>query len=323
MTVTNFFQSAPWTAFQQALGEDVVAESGAGWHFWGRFVRDDLGTYLYLPYGPVVSDATALDAAIEHASSLAKEAGAYRLLAEPSLPVTPGHARSVFTRQLSGFQPSRTQIVDLTQDDDQIIAQMSTTRRKQWRSAERKGMSFSESTRREDFEEGVRLLQISASEKSFAVRDARYFDLFWDHLVQPGIARIFVAYLDDEIQVVSFVIDDEDTRYYLYVGRDLSNNSLQVSAPFITYMMLNAKARGLKYFDLCGIAASDDVVDEMTGFTAFKRTFGGRTVQYAGTWDLGIRPLKYSIRRAIDAVRAPRKRAPTPSTERSDEKANG
>jgi lipid II:glycine glycyltransferase (peptidoglycan interpeptide bridge formation enzyme) len=251
-----------------------------------------------------VSSEAALDEALARASAAARNAGAYRLLAEPSLPITPEQAETRFTRQLPGFQPSRTQIIDLSQDENEIIAQMSTTRRKQWRSSANKGMSFSESSSKEDFDEGVRLLEISANKKSFAVRDSRYFSLFWKHLVQPGIARVFIARLEGEIQVVSFVVDDDDTRYYLYVGRDLSNNSLQVSAPFITFMILHAKSQGLKYFDLCGISARDDVTDEMSGFTAFKRTFGGQTVQYAGSWDVGIRPLKYSIRQAVDGFRS-------------------
>lgn len=308
--MTNFFQSASWSDFQRALGEEVVAAEGDGWHFWGRFVRDNLGSYLYLPYGPVALDEKALDKALTEAQRIAREHGAYRLVAEPAPPITPEVAAHKFARQLFGFQPSRTQIVDLTQDEEAIVAGMKSSRRSEWRASGRKGMTFSEAESRAEFETGVELLRISAAEKSFHVREANYFDLFWKYLVEPGIARVFVGRFEDTIQVVAFVIDDEDTRYYLFVARDLSNPSLRISAPFITYLMLEAKSRGLKYFDLFGLSARDDVVDDMSGFTEFKQSFGGETVQYAGTWDLGIQRLKYSVRKTVDAVRSP---APKPS----------
>lgn len=302
--MTDFFQSKSWADFQRALGEQVVTAEGDGWHYWGRTTQDKLGTYLYLPYGPVARDEKALDAAIADAKARGKELGAYRLLVEPALPITPEIAAQKFDRQLFGFQPSRSQIVDLTMSEEDIIGGMNASRRKQHRGAARKGMTFEQSTSREDYDKGVELLRASGDEKSFAVREGEFFDLFWDHLVVPGLAKIFVARLHDEIQVVAFVIDDADTRYYLYVGRDLGNNSLQVSSPFIAYMMLDAKQQGLKHFDLFGLSASDDVEDSMTGFTVFKRTFGGETVQYAGTWELGISSLKSGLRRFLDNRRS-------------------
>ncbi len=298
--MADFFQSPPWAEFQRALGEEIITAEGEGWHYWGRMVADALGRYLYLPYGPVVENEAALDAALADAKQRAKQAGAYRLLVEPSLPITPDQASRRAARQLFGFQPSRSQVIDLTQSEEDIVKAMSTTRRKQWRGAERKGFTFEQSTDRADYDEGVRLLRISGDEKEFDVRDERFFEHFWEHLVEPGIAKIFVAKLHGETQVVAFVIDDADTRYYLYVGRDLSNNSMQASSPFIAHMVLDAKAQGLRVFDLFGISASDEVEDSMSGFTAFKRTFGGETVQYAGTWEIGVRKARYAVRRALD-----------------------
>lgn len=305
--MANFFQTEPWWDFQRDLGERVVSGRGDGWHYFGRTVRDTIGTYLYLPYGPVVTGEAQLGAAIAHAEAEARSLGAYRVLVEPSLPITPEQAAARFPVQRFGFQPSRTQLIDLSQPEDDIIRAMSTTRRKQHRSAARKGMTFTESRDRREFEVGVQLLRDSGEAKSFFVRDEAYFDKFRVALFEPGIARMFVGRFEGDIQVVAFVIDDDDTRYYLYVGRDLTNNSLQISAPLITHMILDARQRGLRTFDLFGLSASDDVVDDMTGFTVFKRTFGGETVQYAGTWELPIRRGRYAARRLIDRVESLRR----------------
>lgn len=300
--MTDFFQTERWWQFQRELGEEILSGAGDGWHYSGRIVNDALGHYLYIPYGPVVRDEAALDAAVEHARDAAKQHGAYRLVVEPSLPITREQAAARFSRMLTGFQPSRTLVVDLDRPVEQIIADMNTTRRKQYRGASKRGFTFAECDSDDDYQLGVKLLREAGETRSFDVRDDVYFDKFRG-LVDEGIARVFVARHEGETKVVGYVIDDEDTRYYLYVGRDLSNNSMQISAPFITFLMLDAKERGLTKFDFYGISASDDVEDEWTGFTVFKRTFGGQAVQYAGAWEVPVRRGRYAIRRILDRVR--------------------
>jgi hypothetical protein len=305
--MTDFFQTDRWWQFQRELGEEVISGSGEGWHYHGRMVSDALGRYLYLPYGPVVRDEAALDAAVEHARENARRQGAYRLVLEPSLPITPQQAEARFERMLTGFQPSRTHVVDLDRPVEEIIAEMNTTRRKQYRGAAKRGFAFAECGSDDDYRLGLELLREAGETRSFTVRDDLYFEKFRS-LVDEGIARVFVGTHEGETKVVGYAIDDEDTRYYLYVGRDLSNNSMQISAPFITFLMLDAKERGLSYFDFYGISASDDVEDEWTGFTVFKRTFGGRTVQYAGAWETPVRRGRYALRRALDWAHGLRKR---------------
>ncbi|WP_336991265.1 lipid II:glycine glycyltransferase FemX [Leucobacter sp. VD1] len=299
--MANFFQTERWWEFQRALGEEVVSGRGEGWHYFGRIVRDALGPYLYLPYGPVVADERTLDAAIADARAQAKRLGCYRLVIEPSLPITPEQAAARGKRMLTGFQPSRTHVVDLTQDEDEIVRGMNATRRKQHRGAAKRGYTFAECDDPADYDLGVELLRLTGETRSFEVRDGSYFEHFRG-LVEEGIARVFVAKHEGETKVVGYVIDDEDTRYYLYVGRDLSNNSMQISAPFIVFLMLDAKARGLRTFDFYGISARDDVPDEWTGFTVFKRTFGGHAVQFSGAWEIPVKPGRYAVRRTLDAL---------------------
>ncbi len=301
--MANFFQTERWWQFQEELGERVVSGSGPGWHYFGRIVRDSIGPYLYLPYGPVVTDERGLDAAIAHARAQAKQLGCYRLIIEPSLPITPEQAGARGKRMLTGFQPSRTHVVDLTQSEDDIIRGMNTTRRKQFRGAAKRGYSFAELTDDADYELGIELLRQTGETRSFEVRDSEYFTHFRG-LVDEGIARVFTAKQDGETKVVGYVVDDEDTRYYLYVGRDTSNVSMHISGPFIAFLMLDAKERGLTTFDFYGISARDDVPDEWTGFTTFKRTFGGHAVQFSGAWEIPVLPAKYALRRTLDGLHA-------------------
>jgi lipid II:glycine glycyltransferase (peptidoglycan interpeptide bridge formation enzyme) len=125
----------------------------------------------------------------------------------------------------------------------------------------------------------------------------------FDELVTNGNASLFTAKRDDKIEVAALVYDDEDTRYYAHVGRDLSDNSLQASAPLISYMIIDAKRSGKKWFDLYGISESDDKIDEKSGFTVFKKTFGGEIVQFAGAWEIPVLKTRYYTKHSLRAVK--------------------
>lgn len=302
--MSDFFQSAAWERFQRNLGAELITGKGTGWRYYARVQRDAFGPYLYVPGGPVVTDTQALDAALSELRSKARACRAIRVVVEPTPPITPADMASRATRPTTGFRHSRTQTIDLTQSWDDIFSDLNASRRKQFRGAEKRGIEFTESRDKAIFDKFVDLYQGQGDAGGFEVRDVTYFDTFYESLVLPGIARMFVARQHEKIEVIGITIDDTEshTRFYLYVGRDLSNNSLQVSSPFITWMIRDAKDRGFHTFDLFGVSASDDVEDEATGYTVFKRTFGGETQTFAGTWEIAIAPVRYRLWRAAHAA---------------------
>ena len=58
---------------------------------------------------------------------------------------------------------------------------------------------------------------------------------------------------------------------------------------------LDAKKNGQKYYDFWGITTSKDKNHPWYGFTQYKKSFGGRQVDYAGTYDLPINRKKYAL----------------------------
>lgn len=303
--MSDFYQSAAWKRFQHDLGARLISGEGEGWRYTGRVQSDAFGSYVLVPGGPVVDGLDALDEALRHLRVEAKRAGAYRAVVEPTPPIVAADMETRAERRLRGFRHSRTQVVDLARPWDEVFAELSTSRRKQFRGAEKRGMTFEQSTSREDFDAFLALYRAQGDAGQFEVRDSAYFDVFYDSLVATGAASMFVARQHGKVEVIGITIDDEaaSTRYYLYVGRDLGNNSLQISSPFITWMMRDAHERGFAAFDLFGISESDDVEDETTGYTVFKRTFGGETRAFAGTWELAVSLVKYRAWRAAQAAK--------------------
>lgn len=299
----HFLQSEIWKQFQKQIGRTIVEGSGKGWSYIGMVEHDRFGTYVYVPYGPFAINRSALIYAVKDLKEKAAKLGAYVVNVEPVPPITTQMAKSIFKRKGSHRQAHRTIRIDLSASEDEIISNMSSTRRKQHRNYGKKGLVMEQSNTRETLDVFFKLLAISSGEKGFYIRDKSFFDHMFDTLVQSGNASLFIATRDGNIEVAALVYDDEDTRYYAHVGRDLSDNSLQASAPLISYMIIDAKRAGKKYFDLYGISERDDKIDEKSGFTVFKKTFGGDIVQFAGAWEIPISKPRYFAKNALRSAK--------------------
>jgi lipid II:glycine glycyltransferase (peptidoglycan interpeptide bridge formation enzyme) len=63
-------------------------------------------------------------------------------------------------------------------------------------------------------------------------------------------------------------------------------------------MIFDAKARGKQHFDYYGVAPPHaPKTHKWAGFSQFKRSFGGREVEYAGTWEIPIKLARYQAYR--------------------------
>lgn len=299
----HFLQSDIWREFQKSIGRKLVEGSGDGWSYVGNVAHDRYGAYVYVPYGPFAKNKKALEAAKEDLIKKAKQVGAYVVLVEPTPPITRKIASEVFKNKGVHRQAHRTILIDLNQSEDEIIAGMAKTRRKQHRNYGSKGLVIEKNNNLETLDKFYELLTISSKEKGFYVRDFEFFKSMYEILVPSGNASLFTAKRDGNTEVVALIYDDEDRRYYAHVGRDLSDNSLQASAPLISYMIIDAKRSGKKYFDIYGISESDDFTDEKSGFTVFKKSFGGDIVDYAGAWEIPIKPGPYYAKRGLKLLK--------------------
>ena len=63
-------------------------------------------------------------------------------------------------------------------------------------------------------------------------------------------------------------------------------------------MISDARHAVAHTFDFWGIGPTDDPGNKRAGYARLKRSFGGQVKEYAGTWDLPIHAVKYSLYRA-------------------------
>ncbi len=309
--MSNILQSDIWAQFQESNGHKVFRGSGEGFSFLATLEGGKTGRYLYSPYGPEAESAQAFDAAIAQMSRIAAENKCWFLRVEPTNAAIwePGSGQDFLSSR--GFklaprqiQPAHTQIIDLELSEEELLQQMQSTNRNLHRNIHKKGVSFEVSHNPDDIDILTTYLEETAQRNHFNRQQDSYLKQVARVLMPEDAARLIIVRAEDGQAIgATFVYDSDDTRTYAHTGTSWEHRKLRINKPLVSWMIMDAKAKGLKYVDLFGIAPNDDPDHEWAGFTEFKKSFGGRSVAYPGTWDLAVSKQGYRLYQGIRAGR--------------------
>jgi len=296
----HFLQGSHWARFQVSLGKLAYYASGDGWS-WVAFVeKSHIGVRLYCPYGPTLANPKALQPALRSLVACARAHRAMFIRIEPQGPVTSNALHSAGLRKTSrDIQPHYTWVKDLDASEENLIADMTATNRNLYRTANTKGLSFRSSNNPADIQHFLRLMHEVAQHNRIIVHSDNYFTTMAEILLPAGAGALYFAEHEKKIIAASFVFDSPTTRYYAHAGSQFDMRKLHPGSPLVSRMIVDAKQKGLRHFDFCGIAPPDQPNHPWTGITTFKQSFGGRAVDMHGTWELPIRSLSYRTYTAL------------------------
>lgn len=199
-------------------------------------------------------------------------------------------------------QPHETLLIDLTQSEEQIFANMHEKTRYNIRLALKKGVNVNDVT--EDIahhELFFKLLKETAKRDKFRLHDETYYRAMLTSLsgsrASDGPAknfhvRIMCASVGTATAAYALVGYFGDTATYLHGAS--SYDLRQFMAPYALHLAIirQSKQHGYKYYDFWGVSEH-----EWPGVTRFKLGFGGKRVSYAGTFDLPFKKFKYTLYR--------------------------
>lgn len=303
--MTHFLQSTPWEAFQKSLGRKTIRESGKGWSYLAIFEKGSGNTRLYVPYGPTANDDEALKAAISSLKTHAHTAGATFLRIEPTLSTAPSLLVALGFKPVSYQQlnPARTQVIDLLATEDEILAQMSQNSRNLTRNYSKKGITIKTSHDPKDITILIDLLSGVASRNNITPHSDTYFKKQVEVLFPLEAATLYYAVFENKPIAAALVYDSGTTRYYAHAAADDTYRKLSAGTALVGQMILDAKGKGFTLFDLYGIAPENKPNHPWAGFTKFKQSFGGHVIDFAGAWDLPLKPLAYHLYRSYQKTR--------------------
>ncbi|MCC7303914.1 peptidoglycan bridge formation glycyltransferase FemA/FemB family protein [bacterium] len=300
-------QSWGWGEFQKKIGHKLwrIGIFDRGTFVGGAsiiLVTSRLRSHLYVANGPFVitkrpdlSIPTVLETLLPHLKQLANNLSVHFIRFDPILENSTEIEEELLLTGLKKaptyVQPEKTIIVDLTPAEDDILMGMSPSQRNGVKRGIKDGVTVRYSTSDEDFDIFWKMYQNTVSLKHFVSYSRRYYHSQLEVLKQYGTYEICIASVNNVPQTASLITYDRTTAYYLHTGRAYSNSPVTKHASKVQVweLMKHAKARGLKAFNLYGIAKQDnDPYDPWAGLTEFKRGFGGKTIEYVGAYDYPI-----------------------------------
>lgn len=299
----NLLQSEQWANFNKALKKDVFEQSGNNWKFIaikesGHGKAGKIFKRLYAPYGPYAKNDTAFIDSLHNLENLAKKNKADYIRIDPTTPLSDANLLTNlgYKKTKRSSQPEQTLVIDLTDNFDDVLKNMSKTNQYLWRKSADNGLSFKDFYSPEQLGPFIDMVNITAQRNNAIFHNANYYKTLLSTLGTQKQACIIYAYLNNKPVAGAIFVDDINTktRYYMYAGAYDEARKVSAASPLLIYAMQHAKQNGLTAFDMFGVSPIDEPNHKWAGFSKFKRSFGGLEVNYNGTYE---KPLskKYQI----------------------------
>ncbi|MEX0869817.1 MAG: peptidoglycan bridge formation glycyltransferase FemA/FemB family protein [Candidatus Spechtbacterales bacterium] len=288
----SFLNSPQWREFQENVGRKTFDIGKIGKSGYAIKMELPLGkSYLYSPSPDALEN-------LEEIKKIAKKEGAVFFKWEPMVPKNDTNPRIDtnatnklqklgLQKAVKTLQPQRTVIIDIKKDENQILAQMHQKHRYNIRLAQRKGVEVKISDDKStDLEKFWELMQKTTERDGFSAHCKDYYEKLLDI---EGI-ELFFAYKDGKPTASAIIIFYENRATYLHGASD--HELRKFMAPHLMHweIIKHAKERDIEEYDLWGIDEK-----KWPGVTRFKRGFGGKEIEYIGSYDVPLQKLWYFV----------------------------
>ena len=290
-------QSKEWQKLQDDLGETSFFEKNDDFQYLAILKTTPVGNYLYLPYGSLAKDKTTFKKSLKSLENLAKNNNAIFIRIEPQNPEFTKYLPKS-AKKSKDLNPKETWVLDLAGNDDDLKNKLPSRLLRYHKNATKNGLRIKTSKNPDDITYLLNLQKALASKKGINTFSEHYLKT---ELKQPFSTLYLLEYTDPntkktEIVAAGLIFDDKNTRYNIQGAQSDQGRRLHATGILTIQLILDAKAKDKKVFDFWGIAPDGSPSDHpWAGFTAFKKTFSGTEVDYAGTYDLILRPAKYKL----------------------------
>ncbi len=292
----HFLQSKAWEEFQKAEGFEIFREKGENFEFMAILKPTSLGNYLFLPYGPTLKDKKSLKSAVFAIKKLAAAKNCIFARIEPTIPFSAAEMKKFGAKKSHHIDPEHTWILDLPKTDADIYEIIGKNKARAHRNRALKGISVRTSKNPAEMEIFFKFYEEVAKKDNFQTNERNYLK----NQLNFDFATLYIAEFTDEngqkIPIAATIMyTGKDACYYAYAGADYEFRKKEAGAILLTQMLMDARAAGKKFFDFWGITTSENPKDPWYSFTKFKKSFGGRQIDYAGTYDIPINRKKYAL----------------------------
>lgn len=302
-----FLLTREWSELEAAVGSSVDYLGFFTDHLVGIAVcitrNLPLGfVYTYVPFGPWLTSAQDLPEAMELLRQKYNKSIFVRF--EPR--VSPDFALLTYIKTRD-VQPRATLMLSLTPTADELLKAMHPKTRYNIRLAEKKGLTFSvrDATGVNDF---YGLLNETATRDVFRAHSRNHYrrimEKFGQQPLQASVAcRILECRRQGILLASNLVVYSHGVATYLHGASSSKYRELMPTYFLHWQSVQQAKAEGLTWYDFWGIATEHNAKSAWAGVTRFKLGFGGKVIDWAGTYDYPTKKIFYSMYSFIRKLR--------------------
>ena len=292
-------QSKEWEKLQQDLKETSFLRESNDFSYLAIKKSVPLGSYLYLPYGPVADTKEGFKHALKDLENLAREQNAIFVRVEP---LNPNFADLLpkKSKKSHDLNPKETWVLDLTGSDEAYKNRLPSRLLRYYRNREKNGISIETSHNPEDVKHLLDLQKALAKKKNISTFSENYLKT---ELKQP-FATLYLVKQDGNLLAAGLVFDHGKTRYNLQGAQTDEGRKAHATGILTIKLIEDAREKGLELFDFWGIAPEGAPANHpWAGFTNFKKTFDGYEVDHAGTYDIILNQTKYKSYQVLRKIR--------------------
>ena len=195
-------------------------------------------------------------------------------------------------------------LIDLTKTEDQLLLAMHPKTRYNIKLAQKKGVKVYDSTADSDFKTYLKLYFETTKRQKYFGHSPAYHQKVWETLKPAKMARVLIGQYQKKPLVAWMLLNFGDTLYYPYGGSSTEHKEIMASNLVAWEAICLGKRLNFKTFDMWGALPPDaDKTNPWYGFHRFKEGYGGKHVEYIGTYDLVLRPHLYTALNLADKVR--------------------
>lgn len=298
----SFLQTKYWAEFQQSLGRKI---------FWidnHLIIKFDLPigkSYLYSPRIKInLKNLKNFKKLISKIQKISQKENAIFFRFDPderwSEQQTQNFKKYLNLSTCRPVQPQDTLVLDLSQSEKKLSANMKPKTRYNIRLAEKHSIKVRESNNLADVDIFWTLAQETAKRDRFSYHPKIYYRKMLENLRGKELeAQLLIAEHQGEPAAAIIVLFHKESAIYLHGASSYRHRALM--APYLLQWtaIKIAKKRKCKFYDFWGIAPEGDESRHWAGITRFKKGFGGIELHYPGCFELPIQKGWYRIYRYL------------------------
>ncbi|GCE47321.1 lipid II:glycine glycyltransferase (peptidoglycan interpeptide bridge formation enzyme) [Thermosporothrix hazakensis] len=191
---------------------------------------------------------------------------------------------------LHPVQPLRSIVLDLSPAEEALLAGMKEKWRYNVRLAARRGVTIRVAERPADVRAWYNLYRVTSERDHFGIHDLEYYLRVWQLFAPQNRLRLLLA--EHEGQLLAGIFVGLFARQGIYLYGASGNEKRQLMPNYLLQWeaVRWCKQQGATTYDFWGIPDTDAEGEAMAGVYRFKRGWGGRVVQYIGSYQHVYQP---------------------------------